>query len=492
MTESPIDVSTESGIVRGTRRKGLRWWRGIPYAAPPVGPLRLVRPQPALTWSGVRSCVQFGPSAPQRLGRDTDEDCLTLNVVAPEASNDPRPVMVFIHGGAYVSGGSSSALYGGDHLVRRGDIVYVSINYRLGALGYLDFSEFGTTQRPFDTNLGLRDQVAALEWVQRNIAAFGGDPSNVTIFGESSGGNAVTTLMCTPAARGLFARGIAESPPVASVYSQKRAREWAAEFLTILGADSSDAAHALTTATPKALVDATHTLTQRFADEQPGTRATAPVVDGDFLPAYPLDAFADGSAHPVPLIVGTNSHEGRFFPLFLNIIPTNPARIEKMFAETEPRVQARALAAYPGFPGRLACADLGGDIVFWEPSVLCAQGHSQVAPTYSYRYDFAPRLFSATGLKATHGTELIAVFGIGDGRAGQVATLLGGRNGLRAVTDTVQSHWLHFARYGKPESDWRTYSPEQRETLIIDDPPRMESDPRGDVRQAWLGYKHRR
>ncbi|KAA0023749.1 carboxylesterase/lipase family protein [Antrihabitans cavernicola] len=489
MNDGPIDVTTRSGTLHGVRSDGLRAWRGIPYAAPPIGSARFRAPQPAAAWSGSRDATRFGSRASQKRGKNNSEDCLTLNVLAPEQESGPRPVMVYIHGGAYVSGSSSDPLYRGDHLVRRGNVVFVSINYRLGALGYIDFTEFSDG---FQSNLGLRDQVAALQWVHDNIAAFGGDPTNVTIFGESSGGNAVTTLMCTPAAAGLFARGIAESPPVASVYSAKRSQGWAADVAEAIGATGSDAADVLASVPAQRLVDVTHDLTTRWADEQPGLRATAPVVDGDYLPQHPLDAFANGSAAQVPLIIGTNSHEGRFFPRFLNIIPTNHDRIELMFAETEPRVKARALAAYPDYPGKHAAADLGGDVVFWEPTVLCAQSHAEHAPTYCYRYDYAPRLLHLTGFHATHGTELLAVFGAVDDLLGRAATLLGGRAGLRAVTDTVQEHWLSFAQRGVPESSWPAYTTERRETLIIDQHSRVESDPLGDRRQAWLGYHHRR
>jgi len=488
-----LDIETGDGVVRGIASSGLRTWRGIPYAAPPVGELRFCAPQPVLPWAGVRDGSVFGPPAPQRNTPGGSEDCLTLNVVAPAApSTALRPVMVFIHGGAYVTGSSADALYRGESLARRGDLVFVSINYRLGALGYLDFSEFATAERPFESNLGLRDQVAALDWVQRNISAFGGDPGNVTVFGQSSGGNAVTTLLCTPAAAGKFSRAIAQSPPAASVYGKDRAAAWAAEFVDILGARPADAAQALLRASATDLVNATHTLTQRCTEEQPGTRATAPVVDGDFLPTHPLDAFADGTAQQVALIIGTNSHEGRYFPLFLDIIPTTQKRIEKMFDETDPAVKARAIASYPGYPGRRAAADLGGDVVFWEPAVLCAQGHAQYARTYCYRYDFEPRLLKLSGLRATHGTELFAVFDAANEGMGRRATLLGGRSALRNVAETVMSHWIHFAHHGTPGPEWPAYSTDRRETLIIDEVSRVEADPNADRRRAWIGYHHRR
>ncbi|SDC78444.1 para-nitrobenzyl esterase [Rhodococcus tukisamuensis] len=493
----PLLVRTDAGDVLGREQGGLRSWRAIPYAAPPVGALRLRAPQPVTPWPEALEAFEFGSAAPQsgRFGRHdggTDEDCLTLNVLAPSArSINPRPVMVFIHGGAYSGGSASSRLYRGERLVRNGHVVYVSLNYRLGALGYLDFGEYSTPERTFDSNLGLRDQVAALEWVQRNIAAFGGDPDAVTVFGESSGANAVTTLMCTPAARGLFARAIAQSPPAASAYGPDRSRLWAAEFLELLGG-SDDPVTALTTASAETLTRAGDALAARGADEAPGTRAFAPLVDGEFLPRHPLDAFADGHQHRVPLIIGTNAREGTMFPRFLDIIPTDPVRIEKMFAETDPVLKARILAAYPGYPDRAAAVQLGGDVTFWEPSVLVAQAHAEVAPTYDYRYDFAPRLLRATGFGATHGTELLAVFDAADLPLGRGATVLGGRKGLRAVASIMQSHWLNFARHGEPRPTWPRYTAERRETLVVDTVARVEYDPDAERRRAWIGYRHRR
>ena len=207
---STIDIHTVEGVVRGFHENGIARWRSIPYAAPPVGDLRLRAPVPVQPWAGVRDATRFGDAAIQarfgtRVGvrkfQPTSEDALTLNVTAPmRPTGNPRPVLVFIHGGAYVFGTSALKIYSGVHLARRGDAVVVSMNYRLGAFGYLDFRAFGTRKRPFDVNCGLRDQVAALQWVQRNIARFGGDPDNVTIFGESAGANAVVTLLATPSA----------------------------------------------------------------------------------------------------------------------------------------------------------------------------------------------------------------------------------------------------------------------------------------------------
>ncbi|HVL62381.1 MAG TPA: carboxylesterase family protein [Microbacterium sp.] len=245
-TDDGLEVRVTGGVVRGVREREMLAWRGMPYAAPPIGARRFRAPAPVLPWSGVRDASAYGAVAPQanviRLMRPTmsvlmaDEDCLSVNVHAPDrdAGGSPLPVMVFIHGGGYSAGSSRDFSGQGEGFVRSGRVVYVSFNYRLGALGYLDFTRYSSGGRTFESNLGLRDQVALLGWVRENIAAFGGDASRVTVVGASAGGNAVTTLMTTPSARGLFARAIAQSPPPDAVYSRDLTARWAAEYVAIL------------------------------------------------------------------------------------------------------------------------------------------------------------------------------------------------------------------------------------------------------------------
>ena len=324
--------------------------------------------------------------------------------------------MVWIHGGAYSTGSSAVPLYRGERLVSMGDVVLVTINYRLGALGYLDFTRYATPQRPIDSNLGPRDQVLALSWVRDNIAAFGGDRSQVTIFGESAGGNAVTTLMATPAAQGLFARAIAESPAPTSVYDAAQTAHWAGTYARLLGVDPEDTAAVvsrLTAATPDELVAATSTLSAAVPDQMPGSIALCPVVDGDYLPRHPVEAFIDGSAARVPLLLGTNAREGTLFTRIpaLDILPTTERRIERMFQLTDPAARARVLAAYPGYPDKSTLAQFGGDLAFLFPSLAVVEAHTLHAPTWLYRFDSSTRLLDLLGVGATHATELPLVFG---------------------------------------------------------------------------------
>ncbi|MGQ4598339.1 carboxylesterase family protein [Nocardia sp. R6R-6] len=493
------DVATADGVVRGRRGRRVCQWRSIPYAAAPLGDLRFRAPQPVQPWVGVRPAMEFGPAAMQhrsgaRIGprayQPTSEDALTLNVTAPATpAARPRPVLVFIHGGGYLIGTSALTLYSGARLAVRGDVVVVSLNYRLGAFGYVDFSEFGTPQQPFETNLGLRDQVAALQWVHTNIAAFGGAPGNVTIFGESAGAHAVLGLMATPAAKGLFHQAISQSAPADWTVTGAEARAFARRCVATLGATPDTAGTALRTAAANDIRRAVDRTLTQVLREQPGVFPACPVVDGDFLPRAPIDAIVDGVAQRVPLIIGTNRDEGTLFAKYADELPTTPGRLRAALARSDAAAESRIAAAYPGYPQPKAAIRAGGDFTFWRPSLTVMEGHSRHAPTYAYRYDFAPRALRLAGLGATHASELIPVFGAGDSPFGRALTAAGGRRGLRAVTEQFQDNWLAFARTGAPLPTWPGYTEARRATLIIDYPARIEHDPDQAKHLAWQGVR---
>nr|WP_304659881.1 carboxylesterase/lipase family protein [Arthrobacter sp. zg-Y1116] len=493
-----LTVSTSDGMVRGTLVNGVRTWRGIPYAAPPIGGLRLRLPRPVEPWEGVLDAGRYGPVAPQErglpsmgAGRKTpmDEDCLTINVTAPVGEAPPRPVLVYFHGGAFTIGAASAPDYDGRNLVERGDVVYVCMNYRLGALGFMDFRRYSTPERPFDVNVGLADQVAALRWVQRNIAAFGGDPGNVTVFGESAGAMSITALMCVPSAEGLFHRAFVQSSAPSTAYGPGLPEKWAASLIELLGVSEEDAPNALATLPAQRLVKAVGTLTRKVTPEsEPGARAVAPVVDGEFLPLHPIDAFRTGKAHRIPLVIGNMFREGALFDRVQDILPTTEERIGTMFARTEPELKEQVLAAYPGYPSKRAAVDVGGDVVFWLPSIQVAEGHSAYAPTWSYRFDYAPRMANLLGMGATHAMDIPAVFGNYDDGLGRFLTLLGGKRTAVSVGNRFRGALLRFARTGGPGL-WPEYSVETRATKVFDGTDNVIHDPHRDRREAWNGYR---
>lgn len=508
MTLIDTIVTTTDGLVGGRRgrraRRGTISWKGIPFAAPPVGRGRFREAEPVAAWPGVRDCTSFGNAAVQERrftatgpGRyaPTSEDCLTLNVFSPDSqSSTPRPVMVFIHGGAYILGTAATPLYDGSALARAADVIVVTVQYRFGAFGLLDFSAYSTPERTFDENPGLSDMLAALRWVQRNIAAFGGDPDAVTVFGESAGGSAVLTLLATPDAEGLFARAIAESPAPELVVGKPSAEVFADEFLRLLreperrSSDIADRGEPIAPEHARELLDGASTeeifrasnRLMRFASraQTPEPVPFAPVAGSRLLPHLPVDAAQAGKTHPVPLIVGGNRDEGKLFEKLWNMLPD----AERMLLRVEDegaREQISALYTGPGERLRLSA-----DATFWAPALAFADGHSRVAPTYAYRYDFYTKVLGKLGVGATHATELFAVFGAYRSALG--APLSVGDWGATArVTADVQSRWGAFAHTGVPGDDWPRYSVDDRETLVIDRSDRIEADPDGERRLAW-------
>jgi para-nitrobenzyl esterase len=497
MHEHTVRATIGSGTVEGFARDGVNRWRSIPYARPPVGPLRLRAPQPVEPWPGVRYCHGFGYCSPQQRRytilapgkyQPMSEDCLTLNVVTPKRPADqPLPVMVFVHGGGYILGSSATPIYDGASLARRG-CVYVSVNYRLGALGCLDLSSLSNKDVTVDDNLFLRDLVMALRWVRDNIAVFGGDPDSVTIFGESAGAHAVATLLAVPAAKGLFARAISESPASGMVRSAEVACEYATKFAALLGARIQDGAHAVMAARPAELVDALDRLIIAGQREMLGAFAVGPTCGTEYLPLDPFAAMQQGKAHRVPLIVGTNAEEGRLFTRFLGLLPTTERMIERLLAETEPADRERITAAYPDYPDPAACIQLGGDFAFGTAAWQIAEAHSLHAPTFVYRYDYAPRTLRWSGLGATHGTELLAVFDVYRTKFGRLLTAAADRRWALRVSDDVQARWRAFSRTGVPGEDWPAYSSADRAVMVLDRRPRVEHDPHADRRQAWEGF----
>ncbi|MBB2993015.1 para-nitrobenzyl esterase [Mycolicibacterium iranicum] len=500
MHEHTVRVNTAAGTVEGFTRDGVDRWRSIPFARPPVGALRYRAPQPVQPWRGVRHCHGFGYCAPQQKmytllapGRyqPMSEDCLTLNVVAPQGAgtraDGPLPVMVFIHGGGYLLGSSATPVYDGASLARKG-CVYVSVNYRLGALGCLELSSLSTPEVTIDDNLFLRDLVMALRWVRDNIGAFGGDADNVTIFGESAGAHAVATLMATPDAKGLFARAISQSPASGMISNADIAEDYAVRFARQLGADRAGAGRALLAARPAELVNALDRLVVEGQRDMLGAFAIGPTFGTEYLPEDPVEAMRDGTAHAVPLIVGTNADEGRLFTRFLKLLPTNEQAIERLLAHMEPEARQRILAAYPGYPSAQACVRFGGDFIFGSAVWQIAHAHSAHAPTYVYRFDYATAALRLSGMGATHATELLAVFDVYRSRFGRLLTAGIDARSARKVTDDVQRRWLSFAGRGAPGADWPQYTRDDRAVLVLDRRRRVELDPHSDRRLAWEDF----
>jgi para-nitrobenzyl esterase len=484
---API-ASTCAGDLRGTSERGVAVWRGVSYARQPVGPYRFVAPGPIQPWPGVRDAIGHGPVPPQAKSfaaggaggpNVRDEACLTLTVWSP----DPRgslPVMVWIPGGAFALGAGQFEIYNGARLAVNGNVVVVNLTYRVGVFGGFELGSLGTG---FDDNLCLRDQIAALAWVRDNIAAFGGDPGRVTVFGESAGGASVLALLASPAACGLFGRAIAQSPALTLLADYEARAEQAQRYLVEIGCNPDE----LKRLPQRVLRRAAGIVQQRSARTSP-TLAYGLTYGTDLLPTDPITAARAGTVARQPLIIGTNSHEASMFAWAKPpMLPTTAGAVEAFFARVAPGARDRVLSAYPDYPRRGALVAFGSDVTFGAPSWAFADAYGGLAPTYMYRFDHAAPVLRALGLGATHGSEIVHVQHTYGSRLGRRLHPLGAQ--IRpSVGRRMQRAWLDFATGQDPLQDWPRYQAPRRATrvirttrdVVVDDPDAMR-------RAAWEG-----
>lgn len=477
-------VETEGGRVEGTRiatpRGPVCVWRGIPYAtAERFGP-----PGAPVPWSGIRPAVAFGPGCPQSLppvlrafaGDRSDEDCLVLNVFTRSPGSAARPVMVWIHGGAFIFG--SADLYDAAHLVAGDDIVVVTINYRLGALGFLDVpSGLGLPSLP--SNPGLHDMIAALRWVRDNIAGFGGNPSRVTLAGESAGSIAVSLLMLSSDATPLFHGAILQSGAINLVHDAASAADIAHRAIATLNLQSGspEARLAALRALPVSrIMAAQHALHRQMPDGIP----TIPWFDGSLLPPS-LDAARRHPTPPIPLLAGSNRDEIRSF----EIVPGRLMRSDRaplralLHRSLGADAAARILAAYAD--NREGNRHLGTDLYFAMPTRNFVERHAVSGRSWLYRFDIDHPV-----LGAAHGLELLYLFDL----QGMVPTLFRGgrlRGARAALAQRIRRRWIAFIRDGDPGADWPAYAAPDRTTLLLDRTDRLAHDPDGLRRSAWDG-----
>ncbi|WP_112267281.1 carboxylesterase/lipase family protein [Lentzea terrae] len=473
-----VEVRVSGGLLRGTVESGVAVFRGIPFAAPPVGALRFAAPRPAAAWDGVREAVAFGPPPPQAgfFGMDgmgvAGDDWLTVNVWSPDVAGD-LPVMVWIQGGAYTVGMSGLPEYDGTRLALDG-VVLATFNYRVGIEGFAQIEGA-------PANRGLLDQVAALEWVRDNIRAFGGDPARVTVFGQSAGGGSVAALLAMPRAAGLFHRAIASSVP-GTFFTPELAADIAATCAAELGLRATVAD--LSTVEPAMLPiagDEVMAKIGQFADRW-GQAAHkqipfAPVVDGDVLPVAPWQAVAQGSARDVELIVGHTRHEQRL----LSVIEGLAGSVTPEQASTALEVFAPGLA-YPDLAPEELFELVCSDWLFRMPSLHLAE--AQVAAggrVHVYVVAWEP----TEVFRACHGVDVPLVFGNLD--RGQAAAVLGELTPVAAeVSARMRAAWTGFAATGEP--GWPAYSAE-RLTRVFDVEDLVTAYPEEESRRIWQDHR---
>ena len=446
ITCAAAPIRTEDGLVEGVQENGTLVFKGIPFAAPPIGDLRWQAPQPPIAWTGVRKADRFSPVSlqdgtypPDAPAEPTSEDCLYLNVWTPvDAPTTKLPVMVWIYGGGLENGSASMPLYAGDKLVQHG-VILVTANYRLGVFGYLAHPEL-TRESPFQSsgNYGLLDQIAALRWVQRNIAAFGGDPARVTVFGQSSGAISISALVASPLAKGLFQRAIGQSGGLFEPldlfpnFKLEEAEQAGQDFVKRAGAKDLRELR---------LKPAVELMKTPFD--------THLIVDGHALTQAPYDAYRKGEENPVALLVGSNADEGRTFLANRTITVAN---YTQQLGQDVPAFLVRLTAPKPGTTdeqARTAAAAFEGDIRFrwdmWTWARLGAQAGK--AKVFSYEFTQVPPYRAGDkhfGWGASHGTEMPYVFDHLD------QTPLAWTSEDRALASTMASYWTNFAKTGDP------------------------------------------
>lgn len=466
-------VETAHGPVTGTLFEGITAFRGIPYAAPPVGNLRWRSPQPPRRWREPLAATTLPPSCPQNrsaltpLPDNYSEDCLYLNVWTP-AANQPQarqPVMVWIHGGGFQQGGSGQAIYNGQALAKAG-VVVVTINYRVGLFGFLAHPAL-TAESPEQVsgNYGLRDQIFALQWVRANIANFGGNPDNVTIFGESAGGTSVYVLMTSPLARGLFHRAIAQSASVPSRMASRSERErGGVELARKLGIAEGPEALAKLRAVSVAdlLAQGPHDLP--FPGSGPRQLLC---VDGQVLTESPEVTFAAGRQAPVPLMAGTTADEGT---IWAYKSPPTARRLQALLATTFRGQLAEARRVYPAETdeqARESYAQLLGDGFVWGTRRAVRYQSALLPQVYLYQFARRGPLAQRSGLGAFHGSEIPYIF-----RSFQSLIALPAEDDQ--LSQTMLRYWVRFADTGDPNGDgtprWPTYEATGDHHLVLDSP----------------------
>ena len=498
-------VATTYGKVRGTTQEGVHAFKGVPYAASTGGANRFMAPKKRAAWTGVRDCFELGLRAPQLSSsfhgqvppefevmdrnEPMGEDCLMLNIWTPGVgAGHRRPVMVWLHGGGYTSGSGGFICYDGTNLAKRHDVVSISLNHRLTCLGYLYLAGMGGERFADSGNLGNLDIAAALEWVRDNIAAFGGNPGNVTIYGQSGGGGKVSCLMAMPAAKGLFHRAIVESGAAVKGMSRDAANKSAEMYLAKLNLKPDQVGQLLTMSTDQ-LLDAT-----QGAAAVPGMPGIVfgPVVDGRGLPSDPFDPVAPEMSANVPLLIGTVETEVTFFPGQI-LDPIDDAnfhtRVKQMLRGANDEQVDKVIAAYrAGRPGA-ANTDLylamASDATFRAGVLTEADRKAEQGKAAVYQYYFTWKSPVREGkLRSFHTIEIPLVFD----NAALCKSMIGSGADAQRLAEQMSAAWVAFARSGNPNTKlaphWDTFDTTKRAVMVINDGWKMVNDPHGEEQRV--------
>ena len=500
--DGPV-VTTEAGKVQGRVLNGISVFKNIPYAAAPVGSLKFAAPARQAAWTGVRDAVEEGPTAPFNIPPSPDispdavfgkgwvkgGDYLTVNIWTPDVSTGNLPVMVYIHGGAFVLGTANVPLFDGRQFATKG-VVMVSLNYRLGIEGFLKIKDV-------PSNLGIRDQLAALQWVKNNIVAFGGDPGNVTIFGESAGGMSVAVLSVCPAAKGLFKRAIMLSGSGQAVFSSEQADRIAKAYTKKLKIKNT--VKDWSKFTPEQLLAAQAQVTpkmvnletEEYADPTGGAVMFFPVIDGDIVPDLPLKSLENGVADNVDLLLGYNSDEANYFLVPMGLMKKIKYNfiLNKAIKLVHPAPSAISAVYKKAYPKK-TLGEIFSSILtayqFLVPAVRFADQHAG-RKNNTYMYEFAWPSSVAKGIYgAYHGIALPFVFNNLDIVKGE-GKMLGTGNVDPKLAKNMQDAFVKFAKTGNP--GWEAYTPTERKTMLINNEWLLQTNPHKKEISIWDGVR---
>jgi len=495
-------IDTKAGKIQGIKDEGIEIFKGIPYAERVVGDLRFRPPVPKKHFPGVFLATEFGPVCPQEISPkmlnlpnpQSEPDCLNLNIWTPSADLDKRPVMVWIHGGGFRTG--SGRIYDGTVLAKRGNVVVVTINYRLNALGF-------SYMPGITSNLGILDQITALRWVRDNIENFGGDVDNITIFGESAGGMSVSTLMAIPEAKGLFHRVIAQSGAChPASYRASEGKELSKRVFSEVGVQNGDI-DALRKISAYELVNAEAKIWLETIEKKPWTFAIPPYIDGEYIPEHPLDLIRKGAAAEVDLLVGTNLNEStsrkpddsnfkevsengmrNWIKFVVESLGQNKEKAENLInSYRETRKYDGSLSAQKVFDAFLT------DLDFHISAIRTAETQSTQNPnTYMYLFTW-PSSFMDGIFGSFHTLEIPFVFGMLDDPYWSMFSDMSEE--AKKFSEKIMDTWIAFARTGNTSHsgipDWPQYNTEKRSTMLLGKEIKIFDDPYGKERMAWDG-----
>ncbi len=491
-------VETAAGKLQGIDANGVKAFKGVPYGAPTGGKARFKAPQSAAPWTGVKQANAYGHAAPQGAsmlpaparstglslvgdGATFSEDCLYLNVWTPALDNAKRPVMVWLHGGGFSSGSGASPLYDGSFLARGQDVVVLTINHRLNTFGYLDLSQIAGSDYADSSMAGMHDIILALKWVKENIARFGGDPGNVTIFGESGGGRKVSVLMATTPAQGLFHRAIVQSGSALRMDTREVGTDRAERLLAALELKKGEI-DKLIAMPPEQLLAAGNKVSRQAGQFRPTTGVPS-------LPAHPFDPTAPQMSASVPMMIGTNLTEASFAmgrdPRILAL--DEAGVLERIKGLVPPEHARHVLDTYKRVYPDLLPSDIlfrvSTDRGYFLDSTIQAERKAALerAPAFLYSFNWMQPLTEGR-MHAPHGAEIAFAFGNVD--------LARGEN-TEPLVSIMSESWASFARTGNPSTQrvpWIPYNAKSRPTMIFDARSRVENDPRGELRELMLSF----